>query len=287
MKEINHLVLAAQDLEAVRATYGALGFTLCPPGHHPFGTSNTAIQLERNYLELLAVTEPANVFAHTPSSYSFSAFNRDYLARHEGFSMLVLGTDNARDDLARWSSAGIETYEPFDFSRPARMANGDDVTVGFTLAFATNPAPALDRHLLLPAPRPRLFRAARIPASCERGARSSRMSGSAARMPKSWPAISRRSPTRRRRNWTTAPNFQPLPERSSSPKPKRSSAPSACRRLIRKTVRTSPATRSTAAASISSPGETSLGSASGLSFRRSTASGLRWHSYRSARADKR
>jgi hypothetical protein len=140
MKEINHLVLAAHNLEALRATYAALGFTLCPTGHHPFGTSNTAIQLERNYLELLAVTEPANVFAHTPTTYSFSAFNRDYLARHEGFSMLVLGTDNARGDLARWSSAGIETYEPFDFSRPARMANGDHVTVGFTLAFATNPA---------------------------------------------------------------------------------------------------------------------------------------------------
>ena len=68
MKEINHLVLAGQDLDALRGTYGALGFTLCPRGQHPFGTGNTVIQLERNYLELLAVTQPDDVIEHTATA---------------------------------------------------------------------------------------------------------------------------------------------------------------------------------------------------------------------------
>jgi hypothetical protein len=140
MKEINHLVLAAQGLDAQRETYGALGFTLCPRGQHPFGTGNTVIQLKRNYLELLAVTVPEDVIEHTPSAFSFSAFNRDYIARHDGFSMMVLGTKNAHADIDHWKAAGLKTYDRFEFTRPAKMVNGDDVVVGFSLALVSNPA---------------------------------------------------------------------------------------------------------------------------------------------------
>ena len=35
---------------------------------------------------------------------------------------------------------GLRTYDPFEFSRPAKLVNGDDVTVGFSLAFVSNPA---------------------------------------------------------------------------------------------------------------------------------------------------
>ncbi len=140
MKEINHLVLAARDLDALRETYGTLGFSLCPRGQHPFGTGNTVIQLERNYIELLAVTKPEDVIEHTARAFSFSAFNRDFLARHEGFSMMVLGTENAHADIDRWNAKGLRTYEPFEFSRTAKLANGDEVTVGFSLAFVSNPA---------------------------------------------------------------------------------------------------------------------------------------------------
>jgi hypothetical protein len=140
MNKIDHLVLAGHDLGAMRATYGALGFTLCPPARHPFGTANTAIQLEGNYLELLSLAAPEQVPEHGPARFSFAAFNRDYLARHDGFAMLVLGTEDADADIARWRAAGLRTYERFDFSRPAKTAGGEDVTVGFSLAFASSPS---------------------------------------------------------------------------------------------------------------------------------------------------
>jgi Glyoxalase-like domain len=140
MKGINHLVLAGHDLEAMRSRYADLGFSVTPRGQHPFGTGNSLIQLHGTYLELLAVTAPQDVPEHRPGHFSFAAFNRDYLARHQGFSMLVLDTPDARADIKAWRAAGLHTYEPFDFSRTAKTADGQDITVGFSLAFVSHPA---------------------------------------------------------------------------------------------------------------------------------------------------
>lgn len=139
MRKLNHLVLAGHDLNAMRETYAALGFTLTAPGQHPFGTGNTVIQLHGCYLELLAVTRPADVIEHGETSFSFSAFNRDYLDRHEGFSMMVLDSADAAADRIEWQRAGIKVYDPFRFSRSARLPSGEDVTVGFSLAYVSNP----------------------------------------------------------------------------------------------------------------------------------------------------
>lgn len=140
MKGINHLVLAGRDLEAMRSNYQALGFTITPRGQHPFGTGNSIIQLHGTYLELLSVTIPQDVPEHGTGNFSFAAFNRDYLARHEGFSMMVLDTPDARADSEAWQVAGLQTYEPYDFSRMAKMPDGTDVRVGFSLAFVSHPA---------------------------------------------------------------------------------------------------------------------------------------------------
>jgi len=140
MKAINHLVLAGHDLEAMRSHYHALGFTVTPRGQHPFGTGNSLVQLHGTYLEPLAVTAPQEVSEHRAGHFSFAAFNRDYLKSHEGFSMLVLDTVDARADIAAWRAAGLQTYEPFDFSRAAKMADGREITVSFLLAFVSHPA---------------------------------------------------------------------------------------------------------------------------------------------------
>jgi hypothetical protein len=140
MKGINHLVLAGHDLEAMRSRYADFGFTVTPRGQHPFGTGNSLIQLHCTYLELLAVTAPRDVPEHRIGHFSFAAFNRDYLARHQGFSMLVFDSADARADICAWRAAGLQTYEPFDFSRTAKMPDGKEITVGFSLAFVSHPA---------------------------------------------------------------------------------------------------------------------------------------------------
>jgi catechol 2,3-dioxygenase-like lactoylglutathione lyase family enzyme len=140
MSGIDHLVLAVGDLEAARRRYAALGFTLTPPARHPFGTGNSLVQLEGAFLELLGVVAPEDIPQAAPGQFNFAAFNRDYLARGEGFSMLVLASEDARGEQVRMRAAGLESYSPFDFSRQARLPSGEEVTVGFSLAFATDAA---------------------------------------------------------------------------------------------------------------------------------------------------
>ena len=106
MRGLNHLVLTGHDLDRDARAYEGLGFTLAPRGQHPFGTDNAVIQLHGCYLELLAVARAATMPEHGPNSFSFAAFNRDYLARHEGFAMLVFDTPDARADIAAWQKAG-------------------------------------------------------------------------------------------------------------------------------------------------------------------------------------
>lgn len=140
MKGIDHLVLCGRNHESMRESFSSLGFTLTPQAQHPFGTGNSLIQLEGCFLELLSVFEAGKIPEHEAGRFSFAAFNRDFLSRHEGLSMLVLDSTDARADVAAFRAAGLNTYEPFEFSRKARLPDGREVTVGFSLAFVTHPA---------------------------------------------------------------------------------------------------------------------------------------------------
>src|SRR5687768_8279826 len=117
MHGIDHLVLAVRDLDRASALYERLGFTLTPRGEHPWGTANRLVQFDGCFLELLAVSALEKIAAAEPGAFSFGAFNRDFLSRREGLSMLVLDSRDARQDRERFRVAGLETYATFDFGR--------------------------------------------------------------------------------------------------------------------------------------------------------------------------
>src|SRR5438046_2056541 len=100
---IDHLVIAVRDLDAARAAYQRLGFTLTADAHHPFGTKNSLVQLDGSFLELVAVADPALVPQPTPQRFSFAAFNRDFLGRQEGMSMLVVKSRDGNLDHAAFA----------------------------------------------------------------------------------------------------------------------------------------------------------------------------------------
>ena len=136
---IDHLVLCVTDLEAARGFYGMLGFNLTPTAHHPFGTSNFLAQLQGNFLEILTVTDPTLIEPPLEGHFSFAHHNQGYLSEGQGMSMLVFESQDARADQAEFRIKRLDTYEPFDFSRKAVLPTGEEVTVGFSLAFATHP----------------------------------------------------------------------------------------------------------------------------------------------------
>ena len=94
-RPIDHLVLAVRDLDAARADFQRLGFTLTPVARHPFGTANMLAQFGGSFLEILAVADPAAIPSGDGTHFSFGAFNRDYLEGGEGLSMLVLKSGDA------------------------------------------------------------------------------------------------------------------------------------------------------------------------------------------------
>jgi len=136
---LDHIVHAVHDLGAVRRQYGALGFTTTPPALHPWGTGNALVQLDRSFVEILSVEQPQEIVAPAAGEFSFGQFTREFLALREGMSMLVFSSDDANADLARWRGSGVQTYAPFGFSRTATLPDGEQVTVSFSLAFATHP----------------------------------------------------------------------------------------------------------------------------------------------------
>lgn len=146
-RRIDHVVVAVHDLARAAADYERLGFTLTPRAEHPpaMGTANRLAQFAgRNFLELLEVDRPAGQQpsdrAAMPPIFGFGWENRRFLERRQGMSMLVLASADARADLATLTAAGAETWAPMDFERRARLPDGQEVTVGFSLGFVTDPA---------------------------------------------------------------------------------------------------------------------------------------------------
>jgi Glyoxalase-like domain len=134
-RPIDHLVLAIRDLDAARATFGRLGFTLTPVARHPFGTANSLAQFDGSFLELLAVADPAAIPEPGGTAFSFGAFNRDYLQEREGMSMLVLKSKDAAADRADFDAHDLRVYDPFRFERTAEGPDGTERKVAFSLTF--------------------------------------------------------------------------------------------------------------------------------------------------------
>src|SRR6266404_5458380 len=138
-RPLDHLVLCVRDLDAARESYARLGFTLTPKALHPFGTGNSLVQLHGNFLELLAIVDRRLIKPVEAGGFAFAAFNERFLAAREGMSMLVFESNDARRDHREFAASGLQTYTPFDFSRLAKLPDGSEVTVGFSLAFVTEP----------------------------------------------------------------------------------------------------------------------------------------------------
>jgi len=138
-RPIDHIVIAVRDLDAARAAWRRLGFTVTPVARHPFGTANALVQLGRAYIELVAVVDPAMIPSPAEGVYSFGAFVRDYLERRgEGPAMLALNSRDAEADRADFEAHDLPVYAPVHFSRLARSPKGEDLEVAFSVAFTSD-----------------------------------------------------------------------------------------------------------------------------------------------------
>src|SRR5499433_1086411 len=107
---LDHIVHAVRDLDAAADLYRRLGFTVGTRNRHPWGTHNYVIQLPGFFIELVAFAEPEKLGSDGFSTL-FGAYNRDFAMRHEGFSLLLLESKDARSDAATFSATGIGASE--------------------------------------------------------------------------------------------------------------------------------------------------------------------------------
>lgn len=138
MRGLDHIVICVDDLDEAAQRYKDLGFTLTPRAKHPFGTHNCIVQLDGFFLELLTVAEPEKIPDQQIGQFGFAKFNQHYLARQQGCSMLVMDTSDFRHDNELAQQAGLDTYEPFEFSRQTTLPSGENVEVSFGLNFVTS-----------------------------------------------------------------------------------------------------------------------------------------------------
>ncbi len=136
---LDHIVHAVRDVDAAAEFYVRAGFTVGGRNRHPWGTHNRIVQLKNCYIEILEVAEPEKIVPHATRFFSFGAFNRDFLAHREGFSMLLLNSSDAAADAQGFEANGIGAFDVFDFAREGKRPDGGTVKLAFSLAFAAEP----------------------------------------------------------------------------------------------------------------------------------------------------
>jgi len=136
---LDHIVHAVRDLDAAAARYRDLGFTVGARNRHPWGTHNHIVQFPGVFIELLTLGEPDKLTGDAFSE-NFGVYNRDFTARHEGLSMLVLESQDSVSDVADFKAAGIAASETMRFEREGKRPDGTPVHVAFSLAFAGDKA---------------------------------------------------------------------------------------------------------------------------------------------------
>ncbi|RWE76879.1 VOC family protein [Mesorhizobium sp.] len=138
---LDHLVLPAQDLDAVRLRLTSLGFVVAPTGIHPFGTENACVFFtDGTYLEPLAIENEQTADLAISEGNVFVARDRLYRQTlgEEGFSAVVFGTANADADHRRYVEAGLSAGGMLSFSRAFTDANGKSDVASFKLAFVSD-----------------------------------------------------------------------------------------------------------------------------------------------------
>ena len=132
---IDHIVHAVRGLDAAAALYRSLGFTVGARNRHPWGTHNYIVQFPGVFIELLMLAEPDKL-SNDGFSQIFGRYNDGFVKRHQGLSLLILESRDARGDEADFRKAGIAAGDIMRFERDGKRPDGSAVKLAFSLAFA-------------------------------------------------------------------------------------------------------------------------------------------------------
>lgn len=139
---IDHVIVGTRSLEAGRAAYERLGFTLTPRGSHiGWGTANYCIMFAHDYIELLGIVDPTQ----------FTNNLDKFLAVREGLLGLAFGATDAKLAAEALRARGIAAEGPLPLERRLELPEGTVLPRFELVRFPEAAAPGLGaficRHL--------------------------------------------------------------------------------------------------------------------------------------------
>ena len=140
-RPLDHLVLPTADLAVSRKRHEQLGFIIAPNGVHPFGTENACVYFaDGTFLEPLAIGQRETAEAESLAGNVFTARDAAFRFRkgQEGFSAIVLGSEDAAADQKQFEESGISAGSILDFGRDFATPEGNTSRMDFRLAFAAD-----------------------------------------------------------------------------------------------------------------------------------------------------
>lgn len=141
IRTFDHLVLPVEHLTEARVKLQRLGFSVAPDARHPFGTENACIFLQDgSYLEPLGIADHEAYASSADAGNVFTSRDRQARAASSGcgFSALVLASEDALADEARYRACGISAGAMLEFSRKLTVPDAGETTASFRLAFAAH-----------------------------------------------------------------------------------------------------------------------------------------------------
>ncbi|MBM3358121.1 MAG: hypothetical protein FJY54_10390 [Betaproteobacteria bacterium] len=136
---IDHIMICTPDLERGIAQYRKLGFNVQPGGAHTGKGTHNAIALnEEDYIELLAVRDPAELrAAATPGTWHHGL--ERYIAAGGGIRYVILQSDDLAADVAAMRGRGVDVSDAIEGIR--RTPAGQELRWKTAMLGQKNPLP--------------------------------------------------------------------------------------------------------------------------------------------------
>ena len=115
---IDHVMICVPDLSRGIDQYNKMGFNIYPGGNHPGkGTHNAIAFNTEDYLELLAIRDPAEQQAAAGVAGTTAAGLPEFIAAGGGIRYVVVQSDDLAADVAAMRSRGVDVSDAVDASR--------------------------------------------------------------------------------------------------------------------------------------------------------------------------
>jgi catechol 2,3-dioxygenase-like lactoylglutathione lyase family enzyme len=114
---IDHVMICVPDLEQGIAQYRKLGFNVHKGGVHPGkGTHNAIAINNQDYIELLAVRDPAE-YAASGKAGTWNTGLTDFIAAGGGIRFIIVQSDDLMADVAAMRARGVDVSDVIEGSR--------------------------------------------------------------------------------------------------------------------------------------------------------------------------